>query len=206
MQNSYIIGISGGSGSGKTTFLKELEAKIPKDSICFISQDHYYKLREEQLVDENGRINFDLPDALNRKQFYEDLLKLQAGNSVEITEYTFNNSKKIAQKIILSPAPIIITEGLFVFHYEEIWNLLDLKIFINSKNKIRKERRLKRDFEERNYSNKSVKYQWKNHVQPAYEQFLKPYKQNVDLIINNNQNFEKGLEILIHHLNTILKK
>ena len=90
----YIIGIAGGSASGKTSFLRDLKDKMPKGSLCIISQDNYYKPIEEQQEDENGEVNFDLPESIDRNHFYDDLKKLRQGDTIKIKEYTFNNKDK----------------------------------------------------------------------------------------------------------------
>jgi uridine kinase len=114
--NSFIIGISGGSGSGKTSFIRDIKEHFTKEQICFLSQDDYYKPREFQKEDENGIKNFDLPESIEMDEFYFDLVKLTNNIPVERPEYTFNNEHKDPITIHLDPAPIIVVEGLFVFY------------------------------------------------------------------------------------------
>ncbi len=196
----YIVGIAGASASGKTSFLKELKEAMPKGSVCIISQDNYYKPLEEQEKDENGAVNFDLPTSINRVQFYRDLIKIRRGESITIKEYTFNNKKKVPGKLIVKPAPIIVMEGLFIFHYEEIRKALDLRLFIDAQEHIMFNRRLKRDREERGYPEREVRYQWENHVMPSYKKFLQPYREDCHVIITNNSHYSKGLAVLVNHL------
>ena len=113
----YIIGITGGSGTGKTTFIKHLRAAFSDEELCIISQDNYYRPREEQLTDEKGVKNFDLPESIDGKAFAADLKSLLAGNTVTKKEYTFNNSTADASTIVWRPAPVIIVEGIFAFHF-----------------------------------------------------------------------------------------
>ena len=199
-KSPYIIGISGGSASGKTSFLRELRSAFPEDALCIVSQDNYYKPKELQQKDENGEINFDLPDSINRKAFHNDLVSLINGHEVSINEYTFNNAGKQSTEIILKPAPIIIMEGLFIFYYEEIRDLLDLKVYIDARDELKLQRRLKRDLDERGYGHESVLYQWNNHVMPSYHTYLRPFRDDADVIVTNNRSFRKGLEVLCHHL------
>ncbi|WP_223274528.1 uridine kinase family protein [Salibacter halophilus] len=196
----YIIGIAGGSASGKTSFLKDLKRNMPKGSVCIISQDNYYKPIEEQKIDENGQVNFDLPDSINRIQFYRDLISIRKGEEITIKEYTFNNKKKTPGLIRVQPAPIIIMEGLFIFHYEEIRKALDLRVFIDAREHVKLERRIKRDIEERGYPEKDVRYQWNNHVVPSYKKYLEPYRDDSHIIITNNSHYRKGLEVLVNHM------
>jgi uridine kinase len=197
---SYIVGIAGGSASGKTTFLRDLQQMFPRGAVSVISQDNYYYPKEMQAVDEAGQINFDLPTAINRKEFFEDLKKLTQGDTVMRPEYGFNALSKEPSLVVTQPAPIIVMEGLFVFHYEEIREMLDLKVYIDVLDDIKLERRIVRDAIERGYNERAVRYQWDNHVVPSYKKFLRPYRDSSDIIITNNINYNKGLEVLVNHL------
>lgn len=201
----YIVGIAGGSASGKTSFLNELRETLPSGSISVISQDNYYLPKELQLCDEQGEVNFDLPGSIHREDFGKDLKKLISGQAVERSEYGFNNSGHAQKKVCVNPAPIIIMEGLFVFYYEEIRNLLDLKVYIDAREEVKLERRILRDALERGYNEDTVRYQWQNHVMPSYNKFLRPYRDTADIIITNNTHYRPGLEVLANHFHTILE-
>lgn len=196
----YIVGITGGSASGKTSFLHDLAAAFSPEQITVVSQDHYYHPREKQLKDANGETNFDLPTSINRALFYEDIHALIQGEEIQKQEYTFNNPLKKPGVITLKPAPIMVLEGLFVFHYDEICDLCDLRIFIEADESIAYQRRLHRDFHERGYSPESVAYQWKAHVMPSYRQYLLPLRSKADLVVMNNQHYKTGLEVVLNHL------
>lgn len=197
---AYIIGLAGGSASGKTCFLQDLEKELG-DSITIISQDDYYLPIEEQQKDSDGFINFDIPSAINRSAFTQDIKQLLSGNSVKIKEYTFNNPhKKEFSYKILEPKPIILIEGLFVYHFEEISPLFELSLYIDAREEIRFERRKKRDLEERGIDLNTFMHQWENHVNPSYKQYLEPYKSLVDIVINNNKSYKKALTLLSNHL------
>lgn len=196
----YLVGIVGGSASGKTSFIHALAKEFDESQMTVISQDHYYVPINEQVKDSNGVVNFDLPGSIDRQRFYKDVLSLASGHEVHVQEYTFNNPNKQAALICYKPAPIIIMEGLFVFHYEEIRNILDLKVYLDAEEPIKLERRIRRDAAERGYPEEEVRYQWDNHVMPAYRSYLAPYKPQSDIIVTNNTSFSKGLEVLIHHL------
>ena len=202
----YIIGIAGGSASGKTSFLRDLKELIAEEHLAIISQDNYYHPKEEQFIDENGEINFDLPTSINREQFHMDLVSLMANKTVEKKEYTFNNKEAEPKVIQLKPAPIIIMEGLFIFHYEEIRNLLDLRVFLDVREDIKLQRRIKRDAIERGYPEETVRYQWDNHVMPSYKAYLRPYRDDANVIITNNFTYDKGLLVLASHLKVILSE
>ncbi|GAB5554595.1 MAG: uridine kinase [Saprospiraceae bacterium] len=191
-----IIGITGGSGSGKTTFIRQVKASFKKSEICIISQDDYYFPREAQKKDKKGIINFDLPSSIDKKSFNRDLKKLIKGESLSRKEYVFNNPKAAAKIITLAPAPIIIVEGLFVFHFKKIFKKLDLKVYLHAKDNLKVIRRIKRDRVERNYPIEDVLYRYEYHVMPAFEQYIQPYIQHADLVVHNNNAFEKGLQVL----------
>lgn len=196
----YLIGVSGGSGSGKTTFVKLLKDQFSDDEVCVFSMDDYYKPREEQVKDKNETKNFDLPTSINRALYHEHLLKLINGESVEKLEYNFNNQLIEPQMKVFKACPIIIVEGLFAFYYQEIFDLLDLKIYVDSRDTLKVIRRIKRDRIERNYPLDDVLYRYENHVEPTYKQYILPFKSDVDIIINNNDKFSNALEILINAL------
>lgn len=204
MANIYTIGITGGSGSGKTYFIHELASKFQPGDVCLISQDNYYKPKELQKIDDQGIENFDLPDAIDIRAFADDILKIKSGNVVERKEYTFNNPAATARTIMLQPAPLIIVEGLFIFGFPEIESLLDLKIYIEAKDHIKLSRRIKRD-QERGYDMADVLYRYENHVMPVYEQFIQPSKAHADFVVPNNKNFASALEILAAALKTKIK-
>ncbi len=206
MAVKYIIGVSGGSGSGKTTFINELKKLFNKEDLCVISQDDYYKPREEQLTDSSGVKNFDLPESIDANAFYEDLVKLKNGYAVTRKEYTFNNSLKEAGEKHFFPSKVLIVEGLFIYHLKRIRALLDLKILIDAKLSSKIIRRIKRDRVERNYPLEDVMYRYENHVMPSYEKYIQPYKDKVDIVVNNNKSFDKGLEVLKGYINYLLSK
>ena len=196
METPFTIGITGGSGSGKTYFLKNLASQFKPEEICLISQDHYYKARDLQTTDEKGVKNFDLPTAIEREKFHQDILRLKRGEVVKIKEYTFNNPNALPSSIEFRPAPLLIIEGLFVQYFDEIARELDLKIFIEAKDYIKLTRRIRRDNDERGYDMQDVLYRYHHHVMPIYETLIEPLKHNADLVVPNNHNFERALELI----------
>ena len=202
--NTFIIGISGGSGSGKTSFIKDLKVSFDSSEVCFLCQDDYYRPRDMQKEDENGIKNFDLPESMDLDEFYFDLVKLSNGLPVERDEYTFNNENKNPGKILINPAPIIVVEGLFVFHEPKIFSSMDLKILIHATDIQKIIRRIKRDRVERNYPLEDVLYRYEHHVLPSFETFIFPFFNKVDIVINNNRTYELGKDMLISFLKTKL--
>ena len=139
--------------------------------------------------------NFDIPETIDNEHFLADINKLVAGETIYKKEYTFNNPTAVPKIMEIKPAPILIVEGLFIFHFKGIAEKLDLKIFIEAEEDVALKRRIKRDFEERGYSHDDVLYKWNNHVVPAYNEFLLPYRDECHQIIVNNT--QKADEIIL---------
>jgi uridine kinase len=198
--NRILVGISGGSGSGKTTFLRQLKERIPANDLALVSQDNYYKPQAEQHRDENGWVNYDLPTGINREKFVQDMNLLLRGEAIEFLEYNFNNPAWEPEKVRIEPAKVIVMEGLFVFHFQEIFERLNHKVFISAPEELRLQRRIDRDLGERGYPEHEVRYQWDNHVRPAEKKFLEPYISACDLIIDSTKSFETEIHSLAQTL------
>jgi uridine kinase len=192
-QKPFIIGISGGSGSGKTTFVRELAQNFTSDEVCILSQDNYYKPREEQQIDANNEKNFDLPESFKEAEYHQDVLRLLNGEDVVLKEYTYNNPLAEPKLITYKAAPIVIIEGIFVFHFADVSSLMDYKIFIDADEHIKLIRRIQRDQIERNYPLEDVLYRYQHHVYPSYQKYIHPYKENCDYIVDNNISFENAM-------------
>lgn len=206
MNSPLVIGITGGSGSGKTTFIKLLREPFQDKDVCVISQDDYYKPRSVQKKDEQGVVNFDLPNSIDKKSFLLDIEKLLAGQVVERVEYTFNNEQANPKTLLFKPAPVIIVEGLFVFHYRKINALLDLRVFLHAKENLKVIRRIRRDQMERNYPIDDVLYRYENHVMPSFEKYVQPHVEHSDLIVNNNKDFNMGLKVVQGFIKNFLQE
>lgn len=201
---TYIVGISGGSASGKTTLIQKLKQIFDESQLAVLSQDHYYKPIEFQIRNELGEINFDEPESLDLEKFLKDLELLEAGYSLEIEEYVFNNPNKIGSTIYIQPAKILLIEGIFIIGQSCIENKLDFKIFIDADEEIKYNRRLKRDSEERGMDKAEIHYQWHSQVLPSYQKYLLPHKEKADILITNNYDFEVGLNLVIEQMQKFL--
>ena len=193
----FIIGISGGSGSGKTTFIKEISKHFSDDELTVLSQDEYYHPRETQFVDDEGVTNFDLPTSIDSAAFVKDIKALKAGKQVSRKEYTFNNDLKDATMLHFKPTKVLIVEGLFICHDPAIASLLDFRVLIHVSDVVKVIRRIKRDRVERNYPLEDVLYRYEHHVMPSFEKYIKPYLDKVDIVINNNHNFTNALNMMV---------
>ena len=190
----FLIGIAGCSGSGKTFFLKCFINHFKVNEICHVSQDDYYfRVAQNMTAEENKLYNFDVPSTIDNKQFLADILKLINGETVFQKEYTFNNPNAEPKLLEIRSAPIVIVEGLFIFYFQEIANLIDMTIFIDTDEEIALQRRLKRDLLERGYSEDDVLYKWNKQVMPAYKDYLLPYKEKCDQVIKNNTHIAEDI-------------
>ncbi|GGB08670.1 MULTISPECIES: uridine kinase family protein [Mucilaginibacter] len=206
MNKPYIIGIAGGSGSGKTFFLKCFLEHFTADEVSLVSQDDYYiPVAHNMTKEENKEYNFDLPSTIDHEHFQQDISKLLNKEAILKQEYTFNNPDAIPKMIEIKPAPILIVEGLFILHFKDISELLDLKVFIDADEDIALQRRLKRDLIERGYSHDDVMYKWINHVVPAYKEYLLPYKDECDRVITNNTHVAEDIMVITEEISADLR-
>lgn len=196
---SYLVGVAGGSGSGKTTLVRALRDQLPEGQACIVSQDDYYLPIEQQARDANGRVNFDLPSALDLDLLADDLRCLAQGEAVYRQEYNFNMAAE-PKWMEIRPARVILVEGLFLFHHAGLRDLFDLKVFVEASEEVQLHRRIARDERERGYPLADVMYQWEHHVMPAYREHLLPYRHQCDLHVVNERRYERALAVLRDHL------
>ncbi|MEM6802027.1 MAG: uridine kinase [Bacteroidota bacterium] len=200
MNKPYVLGICGGSGSGKTYLLTQLLSKLPTDKLTLVSQDNYYLPYDEQDQDEEGLVNFDHPKSIDLELLHRDMERIMSGETVNIKEYTFNNPAHTAKDISMAPAPILILEGLFIYHLPKLRDLIDLKVFVDAPEYLRLYRRLKRDEIERGYSNAAVLRDYERFVAPMYTEFVEPTKKYCDMIVLNVDRVDNAVEVLTNHL------
>lgn len=199
-----IIGICGGSGSGKTTLLKRISKELKHLAPSIFSMDNYYLPIHKQVKDVNGEINFDLPTALDKNKLVQDLRDLMNGLPIEVKEYHFNAPPDKNTLITINPSKLLIVEGLFLFHYQEVRELIDFSIFMEVDPTTQLDRRLYRDQETRGYSREAILYQWDNHVLPCFQQFLLPYEHEADFRFHNDSRADDEFERLMYDLNMLI--
>ncbi len=198
--NPFVVGITGGSASGKTSLMNRLIEELPEEGVCRISQDDYYRPIHEIPKDSNGIENFDLPETIDHSLFAAHIAALKRGETVEQKEYTFNNPGVVPKMVRLFPKPVIVVEGLFIYYYPDVAQQIDLKIFVDAKEHLKIKRRISRDNDERGYDLADVLYRWEYHVAPTYETFIKPQRSAADIVVNNNTNFDVALEVILTYL------
>ena len=199
----FIIGICGGSGAGKTTLLRRLSDIFGEVRPSIFSMDNYYFPKSMQQLDNNGIVNFDLPTAIDEERLTADLKSLMQGKAIEVKEYFFNSPPDKNVLITIQPSAVIIVEGLFLFHYKEVFKSLDYSIFVDVDHATQLDRRIYRDQETRGYSREDILYQWENHVLPCYSNFIEPYKNTSDFIFRNDQHADEDFKILSDKLATV---
>ena len=196
----FVIGICGGSGSGKTTLLKRLSSHFGNTEVAVFTMDNYYFPIEQQVKDTNGVVNFDLPTALNEKALSKDLKLLVEGEAIDVKEYFFNSPPDKNVLLTIVPKKIIIVEGLFLFYYKEVKELIDFTVFVDVDMDTQLDRRIYRDQESRGYEESDIRYQWDNHVTPCYNDFIRPFKEEASFLYRNDKNGEKDLSSLLKEL------
>ncbi|MGN6645941.1 MAG: uridine kinase family protein [Cytophaga sp.] len=200
MKPPLVIGICGGSASGKTYLKDMLLARAPEGKVVSFTLDSYYLPRDWQKKDENGYLNFDLPEALNTQKMIYDFLDLTNGFSIEQPVYQYKISPPSLDFRIIEPAPVIIAEGIFLFHYKEIRERIDAKVFIDAPFDVKRKRRIERDIRERGYELSEIEYRFDNHARDSYNQYVLPYQQEADYEVTDDDSFEKTFNELLNRI------
>ena len=145
-----------------------------------------------------------MPTSIDETAFADALSRLRRGETIERLEYTFGNPNIVPKTIVFRPAPIILVEGLFVLHHESVRKQLDFSILVDAKDVFKVSRRIRRDAIERGYELADVLYRYENHVMPSYDRYIAPFSSEVDIIINNNSNFERAIDMTAAYLHSLL--
>ena len=197
------IGIAGGTASGKSTIAKKLYNYYGASNSIIIDQDSYYKENNLSFPDRKI-INYDHPDSIDIELFYSNLIELKNNHSIMKPVYNFSTHARSPKLKAIKPKKLIIVEGTLLFHFKQLTKLMFLKVFMQTPNKIRFKRRLKRDIAERGRDEKSVKKQYKNTVYPMHKKFIEPSMNIADLIIPGTLNIESSLQKLTKFIDSIL--
>ncbi len=180
---NLVIGICGGTGSGKTTVAKSILEKVSAKDVVFIQQDSYYRNLKDLPLDYRQLANFDHPDALDNDLLVNHIRKLKAGEAVELPVYDFKTHTRLHETLRIEPQPIVIVEGILIFADPRLLDQLDIKVFVDTPDDIRFIRRLKRDIDERGRTLESVIEQYLATVRPMHMQFVESSKRYADVII-----------------------
>ena len=204
--NPLVIGIAGGTGSGKTTVAKNLAQALPPNRVVLIEHDAYYRDRADLSPEERAEINYDHPAALESDLLAEHLRDLRAGKPVELPTYDFVTHTRRPETKSTLPAEVIIVEGILVFVEAKVRAQLDIKIFVDTDPDIRVFRRVRRDLEERGRTFSSVRDQYYSTVRPMHLQFVEPSKRWADLIIPEGGENRVALDVLLGKLQHVVSQ
>lgn len=199
-----IIGICGGSGSGKSTVTKKLIDLIGKDNVSIIEQDSYYKDQSNLAFEERVKTNYDHPLAFDNDLLFEHLKMLKEGREIEEPIYDFSLHNRKKEKEIVYPKPIIILEGILIFNEVNLIDIMDIKVFVDTDADVRIIRRIKRDMHERGRSLDSVIDQYMATVRPSHLQFVEPSKRYADIIIPEGGENEVAIDLLYQKIKSLV--
>lgn len=201
----WVIGVAGGSASGKTTIVNKVKDYFGND-ISVLSHDSYYKAHDEMPFEERCKLNYDHPDSFETERMAEDVRKLIKGNAIEMPVYDYCNHNRAKETVTIEPKPVIILEGFLILENRELRDLMDIKVFVDTDADERLMRRIKRDMVERGRSIESIIEQYSKTVKPMHEEFVEPSKKYADIIIPRGGENVPGLDMLTTYLTKILNE
>lgn len=199
-----VIGIAGGTGSGKTTVARSIGEGMPDGSVNVIEHDSYYRNRLDLTYEQRGDLNFDHPDALETSLLVEHLKLLRQGEPVQVPIYDFTTHARRTETRHVAACPVIVVEGILVLSDERLRELFDIKVFVDTDADIRVFRRVRRDIEQRGRSFDSVRDQYYSTVRPMHLQFVEPSKRWADLIIPEGGNNRVALDLIVGKMRSVI--
>lgn len=206
MMRPILIGITGGTGSGKSTVANEIYESFKDDCIAIIEQDSYYKDQSNLTFEDRIKINYDHPNAFDTELLLEHLKGLSNGNSINKPIYDFKEHNRKKQTVKVEAKDIIIVEGIMILQDVELRNLLDIKIYVDTDDDVRIIRRILRDIKERGRTIDSVVNQYLNVVKPMHSQFIEPTKKYADIIIPEGGQNKVAIDIMVSKIKQILSE
>lgn len=205
MINTKVIGVAGGTGSGKSTLVKRLQEAFADDDVETLSHDYYYKQNDDLSFDERRKLNYDHPQAFDTAMMVEHIRTLKEGVPIERPVYSFVDHNRLKETVKLIPAKVLIVEGILIFDSRELRDLMDIKVFVDTDADVRLARRLMRDVQERGRNMESVVTQYLNTVKPMHEEFVEPSKKYADVIIPEGGFNSVALAMLIENIKSALR-
>ena len=200
-----VIGIAGGSGSGKTTVAQAILQRVVPDRIAFLQHDSYYKDRSQLPPAQSAEVNFDHPNSLETELLIQHIAALRAGKAVEVPIYDFSTDSRTSQTFTIQPCRVILVEGILIFTESELRKMFDVKIFVDTDADLRFIRRLERDIKERHRTVESVIKQYQRTVRPMHLEFVEPSKRYADVIIPEGGFNTAALDMLAARVEALLK-
>ena len=195
--NSIVVGIAGGTGSGKTTLANKLYQHFGSRQVSMINHDSYYKRHDDLPFEERCKLNYDHPDSFDTDLMVEHLQQLKAGQGVDMPVYDYTRHTRSDETVRVNPAPVILVEGILIFASPELCQEMDLKVYVDTDADVRILRRILRDVRDRGRTLDSVVAQYLTTVKPMHEQFVEPSKRKADLIIPEGGKNKAALDMLI---------
>jgi len=200
-----VIGIAGGTGSGKTTLTERIKERFGED-VSVLNHDNYYKAHDDMPYEERCRLNYDHPDSFDTDLFVRDLRSLRAGEVIQCPTYDYTVHNRSRQTVEVRPAKVIIVEGILIFENAALRSLMDIKLFVDTDADVRILRRLIRDVKERGRSMDSVISQYIHTVKPMHEAFVEPSKKYADLIVPEGGRNQVALQMIIERIRSHVEK
>ena len=201
-----IIGICGGTGSGKTTIARSIVEAVGKENVVLMEQDSYYRNLSDMPLDERHQANFDHPDSIDSDMLVNHIKRLKSGLGIDMPMYDFKTHVRTTRIERIEPKPVVIVEGILIFAEPRVLDLLDMRVFVDTPDDIRFIRRLQRDIVERGRTAESVIAQYYATVRPMHFEFVEPSKRNADIIIPEGGNTEMGIEFLCSKIREVIAK
>jgi len=201
-----ILGIAGGTGSGKTTVVKQILNELPDEEVTVISQDSYYRKNDHLSFQERCKINFDHPQAIDFELLIEHINELRKGNVIEQPIYSFATHNRVQDTLITHPKKVIIVEGILILTNNELRKLIDIKVFVHADSDERLIRRLRRDIHERGRDINEVLERYQSTLKPMHQEFIEPTKNFADLIIPNDTHNTVAIDIVRTVINESLDR
>lgn len=198
--NTILLGIAGGTGSGKTTLADKLVDSFGRDEVSILRHDNYYKRHDEMCYEDRTKLNYDHPDAFDTELLCEHIRALKKGGEIQMPLYDYSVHNRSDRTVLVAPAPVIVLEGILIFAESSLCELMDIKVFVDTDADVRILRRIVRDVKERGRSLDSVIDQYLTTVKPMHEQFVEPSKRRADIIIPEGGENAVALEMLIQRV------
>jgi uridine kinase len=203
-ETPLVIGIAGGTGSGKTTVARTILRRVGAEYIAFLPHDAYYRDLRDLPIEERRQLNFDHPDSLETELMIQHLKELKAWRSIDLPVYDFATHTRIDRTVLVEPQPVILVDGILIFYEVELRKLFDVRIFVDTDADIRFIRRLQRDITERGRTAESVMQQYLETVRPMHMEFVEPSKRYADVIIPEGGFNSVALDMVVSRVEAML--
>lgn len=199
-----IIGVAGGTASGKSTLVRQLQEAFVDEQVVTLCHDYYYKAHNELSMEERAGLNYDHPDAFDTEMMIDHIQRLRAGETIHRPVYSFSEHNRLAQTVAVAPAQVIIIDGILILEHRGLRDLMDMKVYVDTDDDVRLARRLVRDVQERGRDMNSVLRQYFSTVKPMHRDFVEPSKRYANIIIPEGGFNSVALSLLIENIRALL--